>query len=334
MKLNKVLFMTRRLYTDLSDHSNMNLCFDNSKDLNEYYIVFEEKDLNTRGGNKPFQFDENGVPKIHSYIDDEKAGYYYYPITIGQYALAIYHTYLKSNDPEKKNHFLRIADWFVDSAIIDRKIGAYWLTNVNKPEFNMFEPWKSAFSQSRALSVLLRAWQLTKNTKYLELAKKALLPFGYNTSEGGVMVNTNDNDVVYEEYVASKPTRILDGAIFSLFGLYDAVRVFRNVDESSFKKASQLFDIGIDGLKHWLPKYDMGFWVFYNRCEIEGYPTNDPCTIGYLRLVSAQLTVIHNITGNEIFENYVKLFNSYRKPYNILRMYIEKYKALKKLNRL
>ena len=303
-----------------------------SQELKKYYINFQPipKTLNRLISN----FDDDGVPLNNAYIDVKSPKLHYYPISIGQYGLSIFHAYLVKKEEEHKEHFLRIADWFLKNGINDKKLGTYWLTDVDKPEFNVYKPWKSAFTQSRALSILLRAWQITNNEGYLETAKKALIPYEFHTTEGGVKVSSDNTDVIYEEYVAEQPTRILDGAIFSLYGLYDAVRVMKGVDNKTYEKAHSLFEQGVKGLSHWLPKYDMGYWVYYNRCEIKNYPANDPCTIGYLKLVVGQLLILHSITNQNVFKEYSNLFNSYLMPTNILRMYIEKYKALKKLNRL
>lgn len=333
MKFKKIIFMFKRLITDFTDHSNIDIHASNKAALDYYYIKFRESAINNRGGNKPFQFDEKGIPLIHSYIDVQKPGYYYYPITIGQYGLSIFHSYLETEDESKKEHFLNIADWFLTTAIVDDRLGAYWLTEVDKPEFNMVVPWKSSFSQSRGLSILLRAWQITKKDKYLEIATLAIKPFLFNVQEGGVRVGSPGN-YFYEEYVAAHPTRILDGIMFSLFGIYDLMRCSASLSDETNILSNKAFQDGIDGLCYWLPKFDMGYWVFYNRCEIPNYPQNDPCTIGYLRLVVSQLDILYQLTKNEQLEKYRDLFKSYIKPINIVRMYYQKYKALKTLNRL
>lgn len=333
MKIKKAFFMFRRLITDFSDHRNMEIELSQKSSLGYYYIKFKESEINTRGGNKPFKFDDQGVPQIHSYIDVEKPGYYYYPITIGQYALAIYHSYLESQSEEKKAHFLKIADWFVTSAIYEERLGIYWLSDVDKPEFEMYEPWKSAFSQSRGISILLRAWQITGDIKYYDIAKNAMEVFLWDIEEGGVRVG-KEGAFFYEEYVAAKPTRILDGFIFSLFGIYDMMRCSEGIDPETFSKARSIFNNGIVGLRHWLPRFDMGYWMYYNRCELDNYPQNDPCTMGYLRLVMCQLRILHGLTAEKSLREYHDLLGSYLKPGNIVKMYIEKYKALKALNRL
>lgn len=138
----------------------------------------------------------------------------------------------------------------------------------------------------------------------------------------------------YEEYVAAAPTRILDGIIFSLFGLNDMIRCEELMDKQTISLTKKAFQDGLVGLCSWLPRFDMGYWVYYNRCEIDGYPQNDPCTIGYVRLVVSQLDILYEMTKNDTLKKYRDLFNSYIKPSNIIRMYYQKYKALKSLNRL
>ena len=195
MKLKNALFFGKRLLTDFNENKYLAVCTDNkSTELTYYYFLFEEDKINTRGGNHPFQFDEAGIPLVHSYIDvvDGK-GYYYYPITIGQYALAVFHSWLKNRSEEKKAYFLRFADWFMQQRIESPELGCYWLTETAKPEYKVTTPWKSAFTQSRAISILLRAWQLTGNSDYLKTATLALIPFTKDISVLSFIRVSNSN---------------------------------------------------------------------------------------------------------------------------------------------
>ena len=311
-----------------------NINWSKSSSLEFYYLLFSN---NPKKLNRLIHsFDDNGVPLNQSYIDVESNNLHYYPISIGQYGLAVFNIWIEDKNLIQKEIFFNIVDWFLCNVNEDEFIGAYWLTIVPKPEFKIFSPWKSAFSQSRAISILLRAWQITGESKYLDLASKALIPFTFSIEQGGVAVDLTEDMAFYEEYVAQKPTRVLDGAIFSLFGVYDFIRATQGVNglQESHNLALEIFRKGIQGLKYWLPRFDMGYWVYYNRCEIDGYPQNDPCTIGYLRLVSTQLEIMAYLSNETIFKNYSIKFKSYLKPWNILKMYREKFIALKKLNRL
>jgi hypothetical protein len=133
----------------------------------------------------------------------------------------------------------------------------------------------------------------------------------------------------YEEYTAKGPTLVLNGMIFSLFGIMDFVRVFPDN-----KLARKIHDDGILTLENMLPEYDLGFWSRYNLCRLEGYPEIDPATVGYQRLHISQLEVMHRYTGNEIFYHYMELFKKQDTFLNILKMYKIKYKSLKSLNRI
>lgn len=302
-----------------------------SEKLGEYYFLFED---NPDKLNKLISgFDQNGIPINKAYVDVENPKTHYYPISIGQYGLALFNKYIRTNDKTTREHFLRIADWFLENRIEETKLGTYWLTNVPKPEYKIESAWKSAFTQSRAISILLRAWQMTSDDKYFDAAESSLTIFSFDIKDGGVTVKSDFGNI-YEEYVASEPTMVLDGHIFSLFGLFDFIRATKIDYVKSNEFAIRLFNEGINGLKKLLPKYDLGFWVRFNLCEMKHYPKIDPCTIGYLKLITLQLTVLHKITGDDVFDNYSNKFKNYLNFQNILRMLFIKYKALKKLNRL
>ncbi|HQM37176.1 MAG TPA: D-glucuronyl C5-epimerase family protein [Candidatus Marinimicrobia bacterium] len=335
MTLKKKWFMLKKLGNDIFRSQEIYEvgCDLTSEKLGNYYFIFEEdfKKLNKL----LTKFDQDGIPLNTSYIDVETPRLHYYPISIGQYGLAVFHSFLKTGQADKRAHFLRIADWFAKNAVLDEKLGAYWLTDVPKPEYQIEKPWKSAFAQSRAISVLLRAWQLTGNSLYLEMAAKALQPFQFDITEGGVTANLKIGWPFYEEYVATEPTMVLDGHIFSLFGIFDFVRsVTQESNRKAHESAQKLFEEGVESLLNWLPEYDMGFWVRFNFCQMKHYPRVDPCTIGYLRLIVAQLKILYHITGRANFLVYSEKFSKYDRLVNILRMYLIKHKALKKLNRI
>lgn len=334
MQFKKIFFMLKKFRNDLNANKHIEISKDlTSSTLGYYYIPFDE---NISKLNKLLHsFDLQGIPLNTTYIDVKEKKLHYYPISIGQYGLSVFHSYLKSNSEEKRQHFIRIAEWFYNNKIEDKKLGIYWLTDVEKPEYKVTMAWKSAFTQSRGISIMMRAWQLTGDNKYLEVCKKALIPFTKDISEGGVAVDMYTKSAFYEEYVAEKPTRVLDGHIFSLWGVYDFIRAInRKNEQESYLLAKEIFDKGIEGLIVSLPKFDMGFWALFNRCEQEHYPKKDPCTIGYLRLVSKQLEILYKITNREELKEYSSKFSKYDRLTNIIRMYFIKFKALKQLQRL
>ncbi len=335
MNLQKSYFMLKKLVRDWHpDSAPFAVCADNaSSRLGYYYFVFEE-DFHKLNRLMKVS-DAQGIPLNTTYVDVAHPTLHYYPISIGQYGLAVFHSWLTTGDSAKREHFLRIAAWFMEHAKTDARLGAFWLTEIPKPEYRVDQPWKSAFTQSRALSVLLRAWQLTGEPRYLKIASLALNPFGFDISAGGVTAHLMAGKPFYEEYVAAEPTMVLDGHNFALFGLYDFVRaVPRDQFPVEVQLATELFFNGIESLLHYLPDFDLGYWVRFNLCRMTHYPAVDPCTLNYLKLVVAQLRILAELGARKELLEWADKFARYLKPVNIMRMYMLKYQALKQLKRL
>ena len=300
-----------------------------SENLGYYYFEFDEKRVSQGKDQKLLsKFDENGIPINSTYIDVDDKEFVYFPITIGQVGLAVFHTYLNTKSEEDKRRFLKFVDWFYDNAEIQDDLGVRWLTEVSLPQYHNPGPWQSAFSQSRGISILLRGYQLTQNKKYADMAEKALISFTKPSDCGGVTSFTEWGPF-YEEYTASVPTLVLNGMIFSLCGIYDFVRVFPENE-----LAKKLFDDGIATLKNILSNYDLGYWSRYNFCKAKWYPEVDPATIGYQRLHITQIEMMYKLTGEEIFKIYATKFRKQDTFLNAIKMYKIKYKALKKINRI
>jgi len=327
---NKYLFFITRIWKDIFNPTVWPISNDLwSKRLREYYFVFTEQAMeNQKGGQKSIVYDKNGIPMNPTYIDVRDKDFVYYPITIGQVGLAVFHTYLQTNSDSDKGRFLKFPKWFLDNVIIDERLGAYWITNVPLPQYRNPGPWQSAFVQSRAISNLLRGYQLTENKEYFDLAEFALKPFTIPVSEGGVTSFT-DFGPFYEEYTASLPTCVLNGMIFTICGITDFMRVF-----PEHKLARKLYDDGIQTLKNSIHEFDLGYWSKYNLIDSDWYPKNDPSTITYQHLHVTQLKMLHNLTKEKIFIEYAEKFEKQINLINIAKMYFFKYKALKKLGRL
>ena len=328
-KIAKIVFMSQKFYKDITRKPPFFKISEDvhSSTLGKYYFIMTEEQM-LSGHSQQYHFDEKGIPIISSYIDVEDQKMIYYPISIGQYGLAIWHTYLQTKSEKDKQRFLNIADWFCNNKIEDEKLGAYWLTHVDKPAYQIYEPWKSCFSQARAINILLRASQITGDKNYELLSEKALNPFLFSVKDGGIVTFLNEGPF-YEEYPAKVPVLVLNGMIFALFGIYDFVRVNPNHNQ-----AKEIYNRGLKCLEKLLPKFDIGFWSQYSLCKADFHPKVDPARISYHLLHIVQLQAMYKITGHEIFNHYANKWLSYLNLSNKLKMYVLKYKALKKMNRL
>jgi len=333
MRIKKYIFMLDKFRRDIrTPKQRYRIPEDlHGPELKEYYFIFSERRVSS-GADQPLisAFNENGIPVNRTYVDVKDQDYVYFPITIGQMGIAVFHTYLQTKSEHDKDRFLKFAEWFTDESNMDtdEHLGVRWLTHVPLPQYNNPGPWQSAFSQSRGLSILLRAYQLSGKKHYAEIAEKALKAFTVPVADGGVCAITQWGPF-YEEYTAAFPTLVLNGMIFSLCGVYDFVRVF---PENPI--ASKIYDDGIRTLENILPQYDLGYWSKYNLCADEGYPKTDPATIAYQRLHVDQLNMLYRLTGKETFKRYADIFRRQDTFFNALKMYRVKYSALKKIGRL
>lgn len=330
-KLKKSRFMLKKIRRDFSAAGRRYTLTDDmhSRLLGEYYFQFLEKRV-SQGKDQPLisKFDENGIPINKTYVDVDSKDYVYFPISIGQMGLAVFHTVLQSGSEKDKHRFMKFADWFTEHAEEDPKLGVRWMTDVPLPQYRNPGPWQSAFSQSRGMSILLRAYQLTGDMTYADLAKGALLPFTFAVADGGVTSFTEWGPF-YEEYPADVPTLVLNGMVFSLCGVRDFVRVF-----PKDRLAREVFDQGIQTLRRILPEYDLGYWSRYNLCRAGWYPKTDPATFTYQNLHIVQMQLLYKWTEDPFFQEYADLFESQICMWNQIRMYVTKYFALRKIGRI
>ncbi len=283
----------------------------------QYYLDFSSK------VEYPGKFDLLGIP-LYSHFG---GSHFYHPIVICQYAFGLFEEYYKS---EMKNFlyrdkFLKQADWLIENSIEWKSDGRIWQLLYDIPEYNLKKPWFSALAQGEAISVLTRAHQITSDKKYLIIAEKALLPFTASVKDGG-LVNEFDGNIIYEEYPS--PTRtvgVLNGFIFSLFGLYDLVL------STQSPKAQSLFTNGINSLANLIKYYDIKYWTRYYLFD---FPNKYSSSFTYHRIVTEQIKALYLITGKEIFETYYIRWNNFsNKTVNRIKalvsksLYAHKFKA-------
>jgi len=142
--------------------------------------------------------------------------------------------------------------------------------------------------------VLLRAYQLTNDKKYLDTAQCAWKSFKIPTSKGGVISYFPDGNPIIEEYPSPKYlTAVLNGFIFGIVGVYEFAKATND------SEARQFFLKLIDSLKHNLERYDPGYWSYYDL--------KSPLRLtskAYHRLHIEQLNVLYEMTGEDIFKTF------------------------------
>ena len=226
----------------------------------------------------------NKSPEVPTTIVDTGEAIYF-SIAIFQYGLAAYDLYLASNKKDKSmlDKVIACANWGVDNQMEDGS----WITFAYETPDYPF----SAMAQGEGVSLLIRAYNETKDERYMACLKKAmqfmLTPF----EEGGPTLYNNDGVFLYE---CPKDPLILNGWIFSFWGLWDYCLTFKED-----KDAKNIMKRTLDTMVKWLPKFDLPYWSMYEDGK-------RICSPFYHKLHIAQLNVMYDLTGREEFKYYAK----------------------------
>jgi heparosan-N-sulfate-glucuronate 5-epimerase len=249
-------------------------------------------------------FDKKGVLLLDY---KGKIGKQYNPIAIAQYGLAHYNLYKKKGNKEKLKVAIKQADWLVDNLEKNERGISVWMHHFDWDYREMLKsPWYSSLAQGSGISLLARIYSETKKKVYLETAQKAFEAFLLDIKEGGVRFIDRKGNVWIEEYLVDPPTHVLNGFIWSLFGVYDYFLLTQE------EKAKDLFNSCVKTLKENLKDYDVGFWSLYEQSGTKMKMMASPF---YHNLHIVQLKILYEITGEEFFKDYARKWDNYRKKW-------------------
>jgi len=239
-------------------------------------------------------FDNSGIPLV---LRDDGSRLYF-PIAISQYGLGVYDIYLMTGNRAYLKKFINIANWLLKKQ--DHKGG--WDT------IETLGCKYSAMAQGEGSSVLVRAYQETKEVSLLIGAQKAIDLMITSINDGGTAEYQN-NKVYFQEYADHNLWTVLNGWIFSIFGLYDITKI------SSENKYKDLLYKTLSTLKEDINYYDCSYWSYYDRSKHLSSPF-------YHNLHIAQLRVLYDLFGIELF---LETANKWQ-GYNLSS--IKKYRAI------
>lgn len=230
--------------------------------------------------------DDDGVPL--SVIAGWKK--VHFPIAVFQYALGRYD--LSLLEPEKAEEHvsaLRVcADWALSS---QRKDGSWDAFGpIGSTKYTV-----SSMAQGEGCSMLLRAHLAFLEERYLAAALAAAHFMLVDIADGGTAVYEGDN-LFLEEYPQEPRRSVMNGWVFSLFGLYDA-----SLADVSFKDA---FSRSAGTLAAHLDDYDSGYWSLYDLERRIASPA-------YHTLHIAQLRAMAELTGDERFSGKADRYEGY-----------------------
>lgn len=234
----------------------------------------------------PDLLDSGEMPKLNL----AEGKFTYFPVAIFQYGLGCYDLWLQTKDERYIRKFMQCVEWTM--AHQDGK-GRWNNFSHYCPE----TPYGS-MAQGEASSLLIRAYVHTKEQKYLDAAKRAL-DFMLLPLEDGGTTRYVDDDAYLMEYTFKG--MVLNGSIFSWWGLYDFV--IATGDNGKYMEA---MDKTLKSLIKVLPQYKCAYWSMYSEDGLIASPF-------YHNLHVAQMQAMYQLTGEPIFDEYAKRWEHQQK---------------------
>lgn len=227
------------------------------------------------------------VPKYHVDTGEE----IFFSIGIFQYGIAAYDLFLNTKDEVYRRKLIACADWAVDNQQNDGS----WITFAYE---NPEHPY-SSMAQGEGISMLIRAHIETREEKYLSAIHRAKDFMLKPISDGGTTNYSGEDVYLYE---CTHDPLILNGWIFSLWGLYDYSKYFSDSEVQAALNAT------LASLKKKLPEFDVKYWSKYEDGK-------RICSPFYHKLHIAQLTVMHDLFGDQIYKEYANKWETYQNSF-------------------
>jgi D-glucuronyl C5-epimerase C-terminus. len=233
-------------------------------------------------------------------LDEETGKPTEFSIQVFQYGLGAYDCFLGSHDKRYLDTFFAC----VRFAVSKQRSDGGWETFKNRPS-----PF-SSMAQGEGVSLLCRAFVETNDPQYLPLIQKAI-----SFMKSATMKTTEDGPVFYE-FVGSPI--VLNGWIFSLFGIVDYALLTQKQEDALFLKSC------LCKLKKMLPFFDTGKWSLYR--EDGRYVSSF-----YMGVHIAQMEALYQLTDDPIFKEFGDrwskyLHNPFRKMHYFWKKAIQKLK--------
>ena len=172
----------------------------------------------------------------------------------------------------------------------------YWF---DYPGEGLRGPWVSAYAQGLALSFLVRLFRVTGEASYAGTARSMFAAFRLLGAKRAQWVAyVVSGDLWLEEYPAARPTHVLNGFNFAVFGLYDYERLTRDPG------ATQLLRAALSTMRRHAAEYrvpgGISYYDLVHRTRIAHYHT----------IHTWQLAALGAISGDSYFTNLSAAFRA------------------------
>lgn len=235
------------------------------------------------------KLDDNGI--ILNKLTNGKL--IYFPIAIAQKALAHYDNYLLQNSEKDITLFLNYTNFLISKMDSDGLVSTW-----HEQERELLNNY-SAMTQGQLISCCCRAYIHTNNYEYIDTAKRASFHLT-NETEKKLLIKLNNNDLALSEMPNKNNSVILNGWIFSLWGLLELEIISPNVELNALNKKLNR------SLVENMNLFDTGYWTKYENKKSIASPF-------YHDLHIEQLKAMYLITQDNTFKKYITKWEGYRR---------------------
>ncbi len=267
--------------------------------ISKIIVEFLYYRLTKRGLEHGIKFADDGTPLYHyGRRDNVNIGYRYNPIVYAWLADKEYKIFKKNSNKNSREKILKYADAVIEKHI-NNKGNAIIEVDFPWPPYKITQTWRSALYNGRLLQLLMRAYELSNEDKYLNICKVIIDTFFIDINNNGVRVVLSENEWWYEEYATNeiKPPFILNGMISATRCIYDYFKL------TNSEKAEELYKKGMNAIKSNLHFYDRNGYSYYDKIGNISSPYYHDFHINLL-------DYLRNEFKDEIFEEYYKKWSS------------------------
>jgi heparosan-N-sulfate-glucuronate 5-epimerase len=219
-------------------------------------------------------------------------------VTIAQFGLGSFERYLRGDGESFLAGAQGAGTWLVER-LTDR--GALPHAFAMPHTYRLTPGWLSAMAQGQAASLLARLHIETGDAELGEAARRTLGPLGVPVEQGGVLATLGDGPF-FEEYPTTPPSMVLNGEIFTLWGLRDVAIGLGDTPAAATLQAAT------DALAANLDRWDIGYW---SRYDLFPHPIPNVASSAYHRLHITQLRAMGMISPETAFARVADRFSAY-----------------------
>lgn len=223
-------------------------------------------------------------------------------VLVAQWGLGAFEHFLASGDRRWLAAAEAAGGHLVDSQTAEGPLAGGWPHTRPYPHtYRLDPPWLSSMAQGEGASLLVRLALQSGEARFAEAARRALAPLSVPTADGGVRALLEGRPFP-EEYPTDPASFVLNGAIFSMWGLRD---VGTGLGDGA---ATAAFEEAVDTLAATIHRWDLGYW---SRYDLHPHRAVNVASPAYHRLHTDQLRAMALIAPRPELEQALRRFERY-----------------------